>query len=102
MFIKTGRRRRTARRNPIFRRYLSGLLLGWAAVLVAACGFLGPTPPGTPTPSGYVWHWGYGTLLSPAQVQPLSNVTAIAAGHSHNLALRADGTVWAWGDNSHG
>ena len=27
----------------------------------------------------------------------LSNVTAIAAGQSHNLALEGDGTVLAWG-----
>jgi len=29
--------------------------------------------------------------------QLLTNVTAIAAGHSHSLALRADGTVVGWG-----
>jgi alpha-tubulin suppressor-like RCC1 family protein len=29
----------------------------------------------------------------------LSQVVAIAAGESHSLALRADGTVWAWGSN---
>jgi len=32
----------------------------------------------------------------------LSGVTAVAAGHHHNLALRADGTVVAWGRNNHG
>ncbi|HUP70746.1 MAG TPA: hypothetical protein VM142_13160, partial [Acidimicrobiales bacterium] len=29
----------------------------------------------------------------------LSDVVAIAAGNSHSLALKSDGTVWAWGDN---
>lgn len=29
-------------------------------------------------------------------------VTAVAAGSIHSLALRSDGTVWAWGDNSSG
>jgi hypothetical protein len=29
-------------------------------------------------------------------------VTAIAAGDEFTLALRNDGTVWAWGDNSNG
>jgi hypothetical protein len=32
----------------------------------------------------------------------LSNVTAIAAGGAHNLALRSDGTVVAWGQNVYG
>jgi hypothetical protein len=32
----------------------------------------------------------------------LSNVTAIAAGSFHSLALKIDGTVVAWGDNSQG
>lgn len=32
----------------------------------------------------------------------LDHVAAIAAGESHSLALLEDGTVWAWGDNSHG
>jgi alpha-tubulin suppressor-like RCC1 family protein len=31
-----------------------------------------------------------------------NNVVAIAAGYSHSLALRADGTVVAWGDNFFG
>ncbi len=26
----------------------------------------------------------------------------VAAGQAHSLALRSDGTVWAWGDNTHG
>ena len=32
----------------------------------------------------------------------LSGVRAIAAGSSHSLALKEDGTVWAWGYNSDG
>jgi alpha-tubulin suppressor-like RCC1 family protein len=36
---------------------------------------------------------------TPVQVSGLSGVTAIAAGDHHNLALRSEGTVWAWGDN---
>ncbi|MGO9479442.1 MAG: RCC1 domain-containing protein [Limisphaerales bacterium] len=34
--------------------------------------------------------------------QTLSNVVAIAAGVDFSLALRADGTVVGWGDNTHG
>lgn len=32
----------------------------------------------------------------------LRNVTAVAAGATHTLALTNDGTVWAWGDNANG
>jgi alpha-tubulin suppressor-like RCC1 family protein len=32
----------------------------------------------------------------------LNSVVAISAGEGHNLALRADGTVWAWGYNAFG
>jgi alpha-tubulin suppressor-like RCC1 family protein len=37
---------------------------------------------------------------TPVEVQGLSHVTAIADGGHDGLALRSDGTVWAWGDNS--
>jgi hypothetical protein len=40
--------------------------------------------------------------LHPGQVSGLSNVTKIAAGHIHSLALKSDGTVWAWGNNGSG
>jgi alpha-tubulin suppressor-like RCC1 family protein len=63
---------------------------------------------------GTVWSWGYnwfgqvgdGTNLNvrinPIQVAlaqggMLSNVVAVAAGESHSVALRGDGTVWVWG-----
>jgi alpha-tubulin suppressor-like RCC1 family protein len=59
-----------------------------------------------------VWAWGSnhsnqlggGTASSlyrnnPFQVDGLTNFIALAAGASHTLALRQDGTVWAWGDN---
>lgn len=64
-----------------------------------------------------VWAWGWnaegelgnGTTtvgLSPVQVQTsgevLSGVQAIAGGRYHSLALKNDGTVWAWGGNNSG
>ena len=65
---------------------------------------------------GTVWTWGsndgyalgHGSeeseSLIPVQVliadaTPLQDVVAIASGYSHNLALRSDGTVWAWGSD---
>ena len=38
----------------------------------------------------------------PVRIADLTNVTAIAAGAHHSLALREDGTVYAWGSNWNG
>jgi alpha-tubulin suppressor-like RCC1 family protein len=66
------------------------------------------------TSDGTVWAWGDnasgqlgdgssgGFSSVPAQVSGLSGIVAIAAGGDHSLALTADGTVWAWGDNTFG
>lgn len=39
---------------------------------------------------------------TPGQVLNINNVTAIATGGYHTLALRGDGTLWAWGSNRSG
>jgi len=45
---------------------------------------------------------------SPAQVLSstgsgyLSDIKGISAGYAHNLALKQDGTLWSWGDNTFG
>ena len=68
---------------------------------------------------GTVWAWGTngngqlgdGTNADkniPVQVKGtggaefLTGVTAIDAGNSHSLALKSDGTVWAWGSGGNG
>lgn len=69
---------------------------------------------------GTVWVWGgnsnssnQGTLLGiggsaynveklPVQINGLSGIIAVAADTEHTLALKNDGTVWAWGENSSG
>jgi len=81
----------------------------WTAV---ACGFghtLGLKRDGS------LWSWGnnntgqlgdsenvYGVNSTPKQVGNDLNWEAIACGVSFSVALKTDGTLWAWGDNSMG
>ncbi|GAB2856990.1 hypothetical protein GCM10027277_26750 [Pseudoduganella ginsengisoli] len=63
---------------------------------------------------GKVWTWGVnlfgqlgngtaaGRSAGPAAVAGITNATSIAAGMSHVLVLKQDGTVWGWGNNSYG
>lgn len=67
---------------------------------------------------GTVWGWGgdnFGQLgdgnanltgcfceLAPVQAAGLNNIVAITNGSYHAMALKGDGTVWAWGNNSNG
>src|SRR5262249_35526155 len=63
---------------------------------------------------GAVWAWGWngsGQLglgnntdsVTPLQVPGLSGVSSLSGGGYHSLALaRADGSIWAWGDNGDG
>jgi len=48
------------------------------------------------------WYGSGGNSYNQGKIpQDLSNVVAISSGIGHNLALRGDGTVYAWGNNSH-
>jgi len=53
---------------------------------------------------GTVRHWGSESTYKHFTTSPagLSNVVAVAAGAGHSLALKSDGTVVGWGDNSFG
>jgi alpha-tubulin suppressor-like RCC1 family protein len=65
---------------------------------------------------GTVWGWGCNSdwdlgatapdgddsTSIPIQATGLDQVRALAFGYGHALAVRADGTVWAWGVNDHG
>lgn len=65
-------------------------------------------------PDGTVWAVGNnncgqlgigstgGESLEPVKVQGLSEISAVAAGGSHSVALRKDGSVWTWGHNGSG
>ena len=46
---------------------------------------------------GTVTNWGTETILKDAAPpEGLSNITAIAVGYNHTLALKKDGTVIGW------
>lgn len=45
---------------------------------------------------------GHVTVRKPAMIDGLDGVTAVAAGLTHALALRSDGTIRSWGGNSSG
>ncbi|BEP13497.1 hypothetical protein acdb102_18080 [Acidothermaceae bacterium B102] len=63
---------------------------------------------------GTVWDWGknvngmlgHGLVIdvsdAPVQVSNLTNMVAVAGDYGTRLALRSDGTVWAWGANADG
>lgn len=44
--------------------------------------------------------WDHG--IGPVQVRSLTGIVAVAAGYWHSVALKNDGTVWAWGATSQG
>jgi alpha-tubulin suppressor-like RCC1 family protein len=63
---------------------------------------------------GTLWFWGwngngelgngsnYAIVPSPVQVGADSNWIRVAAGYAHSVAIKTDGTLWAWGYNGDG
>ena len=70
-------------------RLLMGLYLVIVAVLDAAA-------------QTSVIAWGDNSRGQSTVPAGLGEVVAVAAGHEHSLALKADGTVASWGDNYYG
>ena len=68
---------------------------------------------------GTLWSWGRGTAIaplgagalglgntahrsSPVQVGSLTDWKQVSAGAYHTRAIKTDGTLWTWGDNTSG
>jgi hypothetical protein len=84
----------------------------WASTAVAR-GFFGFTV--AVKTDGTLWAWGgnwagqlgYDPSLAPVQPVPLqvgpdTDWASVAAGSGHTVALKRDGTLWAWGSNDWG
>jgi alpha-tubulin suppressor-like RCC1 family protein len=64
---------------------------------------------------GSVWAWGSNKagqlgignadvshLTIPKMIEGVYGIVALAVGRNHSVALKDDGSVWTWGDNSYG
>ena len=106
-----GRWRRWGPRGRV-RAVAVAAVLAVTAATVAALGPAGPAAAVTSAAS-YAEVWGRGDAgqlgngstanqPSPVDLTALTQVAQVSGGYTHTVAVRADGTVWAWGDNSDG
>jgi alpha-tubulin suppressor-like RCC1 family protein len=95
----------TARSSPVS---VVGGFADWTGISAGLSHSLGTRADGS------AWAWGLNTfgrlgdLTVTARISPVSVVggfsdwTGVSAGSYHSLGTRADGTVWAWGNNAFG
>ena len=88
-----------------------GTLTNWKQVY---CAYASSAYSGAVKTDGTLWAWGYngagnlgdGTILnksSPVQIGTLTNWKQIICGYStSSIAIKTDGTLWAWGYNGNG
>jgi len=86
----------------------------WSCVLAALALLLALVVPARGATPGAPWAWGDNSFFqlddwttvnrhTPVPMRDFpEGVTALAGGDNHTLALKADGTVWAWGYNFEG
>jgi alpha-tubulin suppressor-like RCC1 family protein len=85
-------------------------LAGNTDFLMDLAGYFAPAPAACATDCVHSWadntvgQLGVGTVggfsTTPGRVDGLSGVTAVTGSFPNGYALKSDGTVWAWGDNS--
>jgi alpha-tubulin suppressor-like RCC1 family protein len=97
--------RYTPTRVPAISGAIAVVATRWAGNAGFSCAILG---------NGTQYCWGgndYGQLglgftstprLTPVQVSGMSNTLQVALASQSTFALRGDGTLWAWGDNTYG
>ncbi|MEI9866433.1 MAG: LamG-like jellyroll fold domain-containing protein [Limisphaerales bacterium] len=103
--------------TPVFLRVLFARAWGYQALanppvnvtnaISLAVGYNNPNNPGTYFAlgaNGKLTVWAAASFSGETNIAPLSNsfVTAIASGQQHDLALKSDGTVYAWGNGVYG
>src|SRR5579885_3436359 len=86
------------------------------ALALAAIALIPPASTSAATAVTHTYAWGdnadgevgngtltqYGGLAAPVQASNLAAVSSVAGGSDFSLALKSDGTVWAWGNGGWG